>query len=350
MQRPLPFFFATLCTLSLAAQTAAAQPAPRAATPHPLKLSTPRPGSYPFRAVRIDDHRPDGNLLMIKENGKFPLSTLTLSEAEVARYLGARIAKGGKNRPDLLIDLRRLSVPNDHRLGNVVFLDADTYICPPDSGCRLGRRTVRSYPVQNGRVRTICGLLDELLENAEVASLPAGRDYGIYSMPDTVRGIFTTFDDFRAGACAPWRVVLHPSGGVYRGDPDSSWGVSDGNRIFIHYRSDVYLPLVHDSAGYHFWIPPSQPDAYTLMSAQYTPRKLNYPGLITIPNDYISSLDDIWAMLALDVTVTITANAVYGLAHIRPKKHLGKADRGFRYCTIDMENGDIRYARQAYPR
>ncbi|TDX01692.1 hypothetical protein [Dinghuibacter silviterrae] len=408
MQRPLPFFLLLFAPVLSPAQVTLHKlllkipPPPRGVATTPFRsvqvldnrldtsfVYTIEDGHYPVRRV------------------SFAGPAEQVLEGCMQGWLN-RLTRG---TDDLLVNIRQLSIPNDPDLGMVLIFSADAYLRTPEGLYQKLVHVSRRFPyARNGHTHAIARVSTELLEVAGIAreqSLgrpvtvrPAlqkkFRDTHVYTFAppgnlvypdqigrqrrvhpietslDTAAGLYMSFADFRDNHLLSASVVFRPdpkADSLYRlfirdNAKDlrclaTPWAVCDGHQLFIRLGSAGYLPLQRDPTGFHFYIPWSVPDRYAQLcrfGAMYADAETPTSSGPNFSGGDFSGMDAKGALIFACVFIVVGVGYEIALgAHQAHLEHLEKRyDRlglrqAYRYCTVDMQSGDILFASEGYP-
>jgi hypothetical protein len=190
-------------------------------------------------------------------------------------------------------------------------------------------------------------------------------------------GTYKTFKRLRENQVTPRPVKMRfdpkDSLFVWEGAPKKAeyheLAVCDGQDLFIRLKGDKYVPVDREETGLYFYVPRGVPDMYALLTRgedlNYQPSGTlrytggGFSGPIYIPvghpkggggggggNDVnpAAVLIVLAGVIIVGVTVAILVHEARKRAAIR-----GGINGDYRYCTVDMDTGDILYDRDDYP-
>jgi hypothetical protein len=172
--------------------------------------------------------------------------------------------------------------------------------------------------------------------------------YPAFEKSPSASGVYYLFDDFRNNRITQatvqmkfsekdslYHVVIPANDTLIHKKPH--WGLYDGVNWFINLSDSAYLKLVKGRDAFSFYVPASMPDMYALLSIQE-----NYTG------PFASSTVATGNILSTMVATLINSALQQSIADSENKSLINRFSReglqhNYRYCTLDMDNGDIIY-------
>jgi len=159
------------------------------------------------------------------------------------------------------------------------------------------------------------------------------------------KGVYKNFDDFREDkidtTCFSFKYDEEDS--VFRVSvPGMSkkerfhmpWAVIEDGKVYINIIGNAYVKATKQNGTFHFYIPYSFPDMYSLLSQEALPSKT---GSSSTPSS---------GKLLVDLAVIVVEGIID--AFVKSSKEEKILNEGykhaFRYCYIDMDSGDIIYS------
>jgi hypothetical protein len=193
-------------------------------------------------------------------------------------------------------------------------------------------------------------------------------EYPILQPVEVVSGTYPTFKDFRSNRLHPWtvRMQLDPRDSLYVPEDRTErhdWAVCDGYDFFLRLPNGKYVLLDREETGVYFYVPYPSPDMYALLSrsedlyyapmatVHYTDGPLIIPPLPTHRSgNGGGNVNAGTALLIAGALVGVVVAAVIIDHAVRKHKALVRGRQGdYRYCSVDMDSGDILYSNVAYP-
>lgn len=173
------------------------------------------------------------------------------------------------------------------------------------------------------------------------------KDYAVIKENSAVAGISYVFEDFKNNrvSASIIRLVYSEKDSFYRSTGSDTmlrkqahWGVYDGTNWFIHLSDSSYFKLTKQSDTYGLYIPGNLPDMYALLSIEEN--YINY-------SSYKGGSGG--GNILVGLAAVLVSAAVDGVMEDGQNNKMVKRIRAeglkhnYRYCTIDMDNGDIIY-------
>ena len=159
------------------------------------------------------------------------------------------------------------------------------------------------------------------------------------------KGVYKNFDDFREDKIdtTSFSFKYDEEDSVFRVSvPGMSkkerfympWAVIEYGKIFINIIGNVYVKATKQNGTFHFYIPYSLPDMYSLLSKEALPSKSGS-----------SSASASQSLLGLLIVLVAEGIIDSQIKSSKGRKIMNEGyNHPFRYCYIDMDSGDIIYS------
>lgn len=176
------------------------------------------------------------------------------------------------------------------------------------------------------------------------------KDYPVVKDNSAAPGICYVFDDFQNNKVTPANIqmtlnakdslyyISAKNDSLFRRKPH--WGVYDGASWYINFSDSSYFKLNKQGDTYGFYIPRNLPDMYAMLSIQENQISSNSSPTLGGGNSggFLIGLAALLVAGAIEDRITNKENR---------KMEKGLTAEGlrhnYRYCTLDMDNGDILY-------
>ena len=234
---------------------------------------------------------------------------------------------------------------------------------PSETVTRLMRDTAAFIVARPGPSLTLAQIQTDPVEG--------WKRYPILQQIPLVSGVYPTFRDFRANRvqATPVRMIFREKDSLYA--PDRSvgrhpWAICDGHDLYMRLHDDGYVLLDREETGVYFYVPRSTPDMYALLTrtgdlhyAPATAVHVSAGGYVPLYIPPISgkgrgggggdvktgdALLIVGGLIVVGIAAAIIVQAAQKHAAIR------RGLQGdYRFCTVDMDSGDVLYSSEDYP-
>jgi len=361
----------------------------------------------PFNEVNILDKRFDTVLFYVNESGIYPPGFLAFqggAKLSMERYFNDAVAGLPHLNNRLLIRLNQCRIPNRqlikrkigrHRYGigrwshERLLLDADVYCQVSDGQYKHIMDIQKRYFIskQLSILQVVDNMMDEItmaickyyaftgernksktnpLKGSQIDKKKIRFIYDttlctfkyldsgavdrwklspIFTGAFDKNGMFETFDDFKENKIKEDKIkldsvstdsVFHFSGTLYsiKKRFKMPFAIVYNGRCYIGVFIGSYLPIEKDNNIFRFYVPGSLPDMYALLSCEY------YYFAFSKSSEHYNRIE-----------TAIIGIAINAVEHAIKEKRDSPATmltegikHNFRYCIIDLDNGDFLYA------
>ncbi len=171
------------------------------------------------------------------------------------------------------------------------------------------------------------------------------NSYPIVAGITNQRGLYNNFDDFREDKSDTTSFSLNYeaedsifrlsfSAPVKKRREYMPWAVTENGRVYINILGNIYVEAIKQNGTFHFYIPYSLPDMYSLLSKEAAQSQISGSST-TLSGNLLSDL----AAIVSEGIVDSRAKSA------GERKILNEGyNHPFRYCYIVMDSGDIIYS------
>ncbi len=348
----------------------------------------PVTGTIPFNAVQVLDNLDATTCFYAVQDGAPVPGIIEFSRPvpeEIQQYLQQAIASIPHGTDTLLINLRQCRISNKkvetvlyrkrkirHVIRRSLLVTADLY-CKKDNGFYYPIATVKkACAVQADISYTVALVLNDMLRVAgghapwdatgfrypeafdgvtleQINTTAPGDEWqNTVAASPLADGVYRRFIDFQLRLPVKEHVHLLYSAkdSLYRLMPGKNgegikgpmpWGIADSGSLYINVLGNMYAKAIPYRNSFLFYIPRSLPDMYSLLCRE---TKSGGNGFDAIPASVDAPLLAYLAVVAVEITVDVIIES----SAQRRIKRMGMQS-GYRYCRLDMNNGDIIYAK-----
>jgi hypothetical protein len=360
---------------------------------------------FPYSTVLVIDNRVDTTRIYTHETGTYPPRHVNFNEPAavvIKKYIDSSVRDSRKGPGELLINIEQLTIPNIHHIElRVPFRRTRHKWLVRKS--RRGENIVVSHP--RGSVQLMATawykneqgnynklltvkkeashtnyqfdkymmrwLLDDWIKTIAVTNSDSTgtemnipfeqinvnvrnrwKNYAVIKENSAVPGICYAFNDFTNNRITPAAIQLalnvrdslyritSGNDSLIRGKPH--WGVYDGASWYIHLTDSAYCKLTRQGDTYGFYIPRNLPDMYAMLSIQENQMNSSASSSPTLTGSNGGGL--LIGFAALLVTGAINDGITNNANRKLEKKLTAEGlKHNYRYCTLNMDNGDIYY-------
>lgn len=189
------------------------------------------------------------------------------------------------------------------------------------------------------------------LEQINVNVRNRWKNYVVIKTNSSVAGMAYVFDDFKSNkiAVAKIQLRLNTKDSLYYITSESDalvhkkphWGVYDGESWYIKFKDSSYLKLNKQGDTYGFYIPRNLPDMYAMLSMEENQIHTNS----SIPSYAGGNGGGFLIWLVASLVVEAINDGVENSLNKKMENRMitEGLKHNYRYCTLNMDNGDILY-------